>query len=114
MDITMKYPGLLQKGDTIGICAPSSGVTGNDNSEDRYLTFFYKTTDYSGDLLDSTEEGNVFWTSIDDLMKMQLAPNFKEYLQMFLEDKYSEAYCAWNEGMKPDKSKDNPWGIIYR
>lgn len=30
------------------------------------------------------------------------------------ENRYSEAYCAWNEGMKPDKSKDNPWGIIYR
>ncbi len=86
----------------------------NDKSEDRYLTFFYKTTDYSGDLLDSTEEGNVFWASIDDLMKMQLAPNFKEYLPMFLEDKYFEAYCAWNDGMKPDKSKDNPWGITYR
>lgn len=25
----MKYPGLLQKGDTVGICAPSSGVPGD-------------------------------------------------------------------------------------
>jgi muramoyltetrapeptide carboxypeptidase LdcA involved in peptidoglycan recycling len=29
----MKYPRLLKKGDTIGICAPSSGVSGEPLSK---------------------------------------------------------------------------------
>ena len=86
----------------------------NNKTEDKCFTYFYKTTDYSGELIGSTEEGRVFWASLDELAAMKLAPNFKEYLPMFLEDKYSEAYCSWNNDMKPDKNKDNPWGIIYR
>lgn len=34
--------------------------------------------------------------------------------EVTIEDKYSEAYCSWNNYMKPDMTKDNPWGIIYR
>lgn len=86
----------------------------NDQTEDRYFTYFYKTTDYSGELLTETEEGKVFWTSIDKLEEMSLAPNFKEYLPMFLTNQYTEAYCVWNNDIKPDMSKENPWGIIYR
>ena len=61
-----------------------------------------------------TEEGKVFWTNIDKLEGMELAPNFKEYLPFFLKDTYTEAYCSWNENMKSDISKENPWGIVYR
>jgi 8-oxo-dGTP diphosphatase len=86
----------------------------NNQTEDRYFTYFYKTTDYSGELIDATDEGKVFWTSFNELKSMKLAPNFKEYLPMFLEDRYSEAYCAWNEDMKPDMTQENPWGIIYK
>lgn len=86
----------------------------NDQTEDRYFTYFYKTTDYSGELLTETEEGKVFWTSIVKLEEMSLAPNFKEYLLMFLTNQYTEAYCVWNHDIKPDMSKENPWGIIYR
>lgn len=86
----------------------------NNRTEDRYFTYFYKTTNYSGEMLSETEEGKVFWTSIDKLKNMKLAPNFKEYLPMFLTSKHTEAYCSWNDDMKPDMSKENPWGIIYR
>ncbi len=86
----------------------------NNQTEDKYFTYFYKTTDYSGELLTETDEGRVFWTHPDSLDKMKLAPNFREYLPMFLSDKYSEAYCSWNSGMTVDNSTENPWGIIYR
>lgn len=86
----------------------------NNRTEDRYFTYFYKTTDYFGQLIDVTDEGKVFWASLDELGGMKLAPNFKEYLPMFLEDKYSEAYCSWSNDIKPDMTKENPWGIIYR
>ena len=86
----------------------------NNQTYDRYFTYFYKTTDYSGELLSETEEGKVFWATIDELKSMRLSPNFKEYLPMFLESKYAEAYCSWNNNTQPDLSKENPWGIIYR
>ncbi len=86
----------------------------NNETKDKYFTYFYKTQDYTGELISETYEGKVFWTSISELEKMDLAPNFKEYLPMFLKDKYSEAYCSWNNDMKPDLTKPNPWGILYR
>jgi 8-oxo-dGTP diphosphatase len=86
----------------------------NKKTEDRYFTYFYKTTDYSGQLIEITDEGKVFWASLDELKRMKLAPNFKEYLPMFLEDQYSEAYCSWSNEMKPDMTNDNPWGIVYQ
>ena len=86
----------------------------NNKTEDRYFTFYFKTQEYSGDLLESTDEGRVFWADIADLPNMPLAENFKVYLEMFLNDDYSEAYCSWNEDMEIDESSDNPWGIVYK
>lgn len=86
----------------------------NNVTEDKYFVHLYKTTDYSGEMLEKTEEGRVFWTSIEELCNMNLSLNFREYLPVFLEDKYSEAFCSWNDDMKVDLTKPNPWGIIYR
>lgn len=86
----------------------------NNKTQDRYFTYFYKTSDFSGKLLSETEEGAVFWTSLEELKKMKFAPNFRDYLPLFLQDKYTEAYCSWNEDKTPDLSLENPWGIIYR
>lgn len=87
----------------------------NNKTEDKYFTYFYKTTDYSGSLIDHTDEGRVFWISLDEIQNMKLAPNFKNYLPMFLENKYSEAYCSWNSDMKTENlQNDSPFGIIYR
>jgi len=87
----------------------------NNKTADRYFIYFYKTTDYTGELCNETEEGRVFWVDIDEIAEMQLASNFKAYLPMFLEDKYSEAFCSWNDEMKLDESyNENPYVIIYR
>lgn len=86
----------------------------NNVTEDKYFVHLYKTTDYSGEMLEKTEEGRVFWTSIEELYNMNLSSNFREYLPVFLEDKYSEAFCSWNDDMNVDLTKPNPWGIIYR
>ena len=86
----------------------------NNKTQDKYFTYFYKTTDFSGSLLASTAEGEVFWASLDDLQTMQLAPNFPDYLPIFLGNHYTEAYCSWNEDMNVDETQPNPWGIVYR
>ena len=56
----------------------------NNKTEDKYFTYFYKTTSYSGEMLYETDEGRVFWVSLDKLKVMDLAPNIKEYLRFFL------------------------------
>ena len=72
----------------------------NNETGDRYFTYFYKTQDYTGALIDKTEEGRVFWVDIEELYKLPLASNFKEYLTMFLEEKHSEAFCSWNASIR--------------
>lgn len=86
----------------------------NNKTEDKYFTYFYKTSDYSGEMLQRTSEGRVFWASLDELNGMRLAPSLREYLPMFLEDRFHEAYCSWNDDMNPNLSEKNPWGIVYR
>ncbi len=81
----------------------------NNKTQDKYFTYFYKTTDFTGTLTDATEEGAVFWTSLDSLESMKLAPNFKDYLPVFLGDRYTEAYCSWNDETESDARE-----IIYR
>ncbi len=87
----------------------------NNETEDRYFTYFFKTCDYEGTLIEKTDEGRVFWTDIEALLQMDLAPNFKEYLKMFIEENHSEAFCSWNEKTTPkDTDCENPWGIIFK
>jgi 8-oxo-dGTP diphosphatase len=69
----------------------------NDETGDRYFVFNYRTEEFSGDLLEKTDEGNVFWVDKDDLSKLNLSDGFEEILPMFLEKKYSEGFGVWNE-----------------
>ncbi len=62
------------------------------SSHYRYLEFFYRTTDFSGTLIDSTDEGNVFWVSIDEIKNLKLSPNFSEYLRVFMSSEFVEAF----------------------
>ncbi|MDR1630167.1 MAG: 8-oxo-dGTP diphosphatase [Oscillospiraceae bacterium] len=67
----------------------------------RYVVFLYKTSDFSGRLLEKTEEGRVFWANLSDLLAsppaLPLARNFQKYIPLFLSDKYSEAFGLWTE-----------------
>jgi 8-oxo-dGTP diphosphatase len=69
----------------------------NDETGDRYFVFNYKTEVFSGELLERTHEGNVFWVNKDDLLKLNLSEGLEERLPMFLEGRYSEGFGIWNE-----------------
>ncbi len=69
----------------------------NDETGDRYFVFNYKTELFSGELLEKTDEGNVFWVNKDDLLKLNFAQGLEQRLPMFLEKKYSEGFGIWNE-----------------
>ncbi|MBQ3007466.1 MAG: 8-oxo-dGTP diphosphatase [Clostridia bacterium] len=74
--------------------------------KDRYIVFLYKTNDFSGTLLDATDEGRVFWIDPDELKNEKLSTNFANYLPMFFSDEYSEALGEWSE--------DEPDVLIYK
>lgn len=70
----------------------------NDLTNDKYFVFNFKTEVFSGEILEHTEEGNVFWVNKDELQTLQLAEGFEERLPMFFETKLSEGFAVWNEG----------------
>lgn len=86
----------------------------NTENGDRYFVHFYKTDDYSGELLKGTDEGKVFFTSLESLVDMKLSPNFDKYLPMFLNDEHNEIFCAWNEKMKEEAVGEPDWEFQYR
>lgn len=64
----------------------------------RYLVALYKTSDFSGQLLSSTEEGAVFWMKKEDLLASdELSPNFRNYLSVFFNDANSEAFACYGD-----------------
>ena len=79
----------------------------NKKTFDRFMVFLYKITDYSGELVAECDEGRNFWITVDEMRNTpsenQMAEN---YLPMFLEDKYSEAFGPWDD--------DEPWEIVYK
>lgn len=72
----------------------------NRENDNRYLCFMYKTTEYSGELIAETDEGEQFWLDIDKLLSApkenfssvhySLSPLFHEF------GKYSEVFIRWS------------------
>ena len=69
----------------------------NTETGEKYFVFNYRTDVFSGELLEKTDEGKVFWVNKDDLQKLNLADGLQERLPMFLDKKYSEGFGVWNE-----------------
>ena len=69
----------------------------NAKTGEKYFVFNYRTDVFSGDLLEKTDEGKVFWVDKDDLLKLNLADGLEDRLPMFLDKKYSEGFGVWNE-----------------
>lgn len=86
----------------------------NSNTGDKYFTYFYKTTHYSGQLLDSTCEGAVFWGNFAELDPALYSPSLEMYLPMFGDNGYSEAFVEWDPDQQRDMTQPNPWGIVYK
>jgi len=63
----------------------------------RYMVLMYKTDKFSGELR-SSEEGEVFWVSLDDLPRLKLASTMGEYLKVFLDDDLSEFFFYKENG----------------
>ena len=69
----------------------------NNETGEKYFVFNYRTDIFSGELLDSTDEGRVFWVDREALSTLPLAEGMKDRLPMFLEKKYAEGFGIWND-----------------
>jgi 8-oxo-dGTP diphosphatase len=83
----------------------------NRENDERYLCFMYTATEFDGELIVETDEGEQFWLGVDELLAAPkekfssehycLSPLFHEY------GKYSEVFISW--------SGDEPtWEVNYR
>jgi len=73
----------------------------NRDNDDRYLCFMYKTTEYSGELIASSEEGDQFWLGLDEMLgtpaeKFSSAEHYTLSLLFHEYGKYSEAFVPWS------------------
>lgn len=66
------------------------------DTDERYIVLLYKSTEFSGTLVDKTDEGEVFWINKEDFNNYQLSPNFDTYLKVFLSDD-NEAFGLYNK-----------------
>ena len=69
---------------------------------ERWLLFLYKTKNFSGNLLESTDEGKVFWMDLKEFLNSKMAPDMNTYMELFLNDDVSEAYAIWNRSAKSE------------
>ena len=67
-----------------------------NNDGSRYMVIFYKTDKFSGKIK-SSEEGEVFWTTVDEMKKMNLAEGMDMMLELFINDNLSEM-CFEKDG----------------
>ncbi len=78
----------------------------NNKTFDRFMVFLFKTTDFEGEIIKEMEEGKNYWISVDELSGLKTANGFHNYLPLFLEDRYSEAFASWND--------DEPYEFVYK
>lgn len=64
----------------------------HEETKDKYLVFSYRTSSFSGELVEETEEGKLSWVHRDELPSLPLAEGCKERLPMFLDKMYSEGF----------------------
>jgi 8-oxo-dGTP diphosphatase len=48
----------------------------------RYMVFLFKTNNYTGTLIEQTEEGDVFWIKKDALLTLNLAKGFENTFEV--------------------------------
>jgi len=131
---TRKYPGYsfpgghVERGESIYDCAVREvreetgldvknlkycGVVHwvNRDNDERYLCFMYKTTQFDGELITKTDEGEQFWLGIDELLttsKEKLSSIHYAFSPLFHEyGKYSEVLVPWS-------GDESTWELFYK
>ena len=62
----------------------------------RTFIHYYKTENYSGELIPETEEGENFWVPLDELRSLKLAYGFEKQLDLFFND-CTEVFITYSD-----------------
>lgn len=68
----------------------------NDDGS-RYMVLLYQTDRFEGEIV-SSQEGEVFWVSIEELSNRNLSEGFDQTLKVFLNEYLSEQYFYKEDG----------------
>ena len=63
----------------------------------RYMVLFYKTDKFEGTVT-SSEEGEVFWTTLEEMKQKKLAYGMDKMLEVFLDENISEYFFYKEDG----------------
>ena len=63
----------------------------------RYMVLFYKTDKFEGELT-SSEEGAVYWLTLEEMKHVRLADGMDKMLQVFLDENISEYFFRKENG----------------
>ena len=63
----------------------------------RYIALLYKTDSFEGEL-QSSSEGEVFWTDVNEVFNLNLSNDMDKLLEIFLDDDKSEFLYVEEEG----------------
>lgn len=63
----------------------------------RYIVFFYKTNEFEGELK-SSREGKVFWVKADEVKSLDIADDFDDMFDIFMNDDLQEFQWVRQKG----------------
>lgn len=72
-------------------------ISGENGESGRYLVFLFVADKFSGEVI-SSEEGAMHWVKKEDLGKVNLVNDFKELLEVMLDENLSEFQYVVEEG----------------
>lgn len=72
-------------------------ISGESGENGRYLVFLFVADKFSGEVI-SSEEGTMHWVKIEDLQKVNLVKDFKELLEVMLDENLSEFRYVVEDG----------------
>ena len=79
-------------------------ISGESGENGRYLVFLFVADKFSGEVI-SSEEGTMHWVKIEDLQKVNLVKDFKELLEVMLNENLSEFQYVVEDGK---------WKVVQR
>lgn len=73
-------------------------------TNERTVSFLFVCSEFKGTLLDKTDEGEVFFVPIEKLDEMNFAYGFKDQIQIFFKNNFTEVFSTKENG---------EWKYIY-
>ncbi len=69
----------------------------NPVKNDRYMIFNYRTTSFSGTLLEDTREGKPVWIHLNDIDSLPMQASIRRRFPLFFEEGTFEIQVEWNQ-----------------